>query len=217
MTVPILFQNSDFVAVDKPHGLSVHNKEDPTNLLEVMEKQLGVPKLYPVHRLDKETSGVQILALNEAAAQQLGGEFQRGTVQKTYVGVLCGKLKQNAGEWDLPLADKAEGRKNPAGLVGDRIFCRTQFRALKTSPYFTLCEFDLITGRQHQIRKHAVLAGHALAGDLRYGNEKYNAKIAGWHGTGRMFLHCLRLGILGNTIESALPSEFEQIFITFPS
>ncbi len=204
----ILLQNKDFIAVVKPAGLSVHNIEDPQNLLTVLEKQLNIKKLYPVHRLDKETSGVQILALHDAAAKNLAGEFQSQRVTKIYQGVLRGLLSPQEGIWRQPLSDKSEGRKNPAGLSKDRVPCETRFQVLKTNKYFSLCEFHLITGRQHQIRKHAALMRNALVGDPRYGDQKYNQKIAELYNESRMFLHCVRVEISGVRLECETPKSF---------
>ena len=209
--IPILFESPDFVVVDKASGLSVHNNEDPENLLIVLEKQLRLKKFFPVHRLDKETSGVQILALNEASAKRLADEFQKRSVGKIYNGILRGELKIAKGLWAKPLSDKAEGRRSPAGLPKDRVACETGFHITQSSRYFTLCEFQLLTGRQHQIRKHCALAGHALVGDPRYGEPKYNAMIADRYKNPRMFLHCASVALLGQTFASPLPNEFAAI------
>ncbi len=209
--IPILFEGSDLVVVDKPSRLSVHNNEDPENLLTVLEKQLGLKKIFPVHRLDKETSGVQILALNEASAKRLADEFQKRSVEKIYSGILRGEFKIAKGLWAEPLSDKAEGRRSPAGLPKDRIPCETGFHVVQSSRYFTLCEFQLLTGRQHQIRKHCTLAGHALVGDPRYGEPKYNKMIAERYHNPRMFLHCASVGLLGKKFASPLPKEFTAI------
>jgi RluA family pseudouridine synthase len=206
--IPLLFQNADFVAVDKPAGISVHNAEDPQNLLDVLEKQLG-QKVFPVHRLDKETSGIQILALNEASARKLSLEFEKREVRKMYTGLLRGKLKDDTGVWKHPLTDKAEGRKNPAGQPRERVPCETGFKVLHRSDYFTLCAFDLKTGRQHQIRKHAAIANHALVGDPRYGDSKYNLKMAGIYKTSRLFLHCTEMEIGGEKIIGPVPESFK--------
>lgn len=210
--IPILFQSEEILAIEKPIGISIHNTEDAVNLLTVLEDQLKVPKLFPVHRLDKETSGVQLLAMNETAAKKYAEQFQNNLVGKTYVGVLRGVLKAAEGTWSGALSDKAEGRGNPAGLSKDRVPCETRFRAIKTSKYFTMCEFGLITGRQHQIRKHAVIAGHALIGDSRYGDSKYNRRMSEMYDNSRMFLHCQTLGILGEKFESQVPEDFLSLF-----
>lgn len=209
--IEILFRDKDFLAVEKPAGVSVHNNEDSQNLLQLLEGQLKLSKLFPVHRLDKETSGIQLLALNSDSARALAEEFQGRSVKKTYVGVLRGQLRTKEGLWAHPLTDKAEGRKNPEGLSGARVPCETKFRVLRESQYFTFCEFDLMTGRQHQIRKHAALANHPLVGDERYGDPKYNKKIADLYGLVRMCLHCSLIEIHGQTIESPVPLSFEKL------
>src|SRR6266404_4806927 len=104
MPVLILFQNQDFAAVDKAAGVSVHNVEDAENLLGLLEKQLGKPKIFPVHRLDKETSGVQLVAFNETRARELSQLFQTRAVQKTYVGLLRGEMQDEGGVWSQPLS-----------------------------------------------------------------------------------------------------------------
>ncbi len=210
--VPILYQDKDLLAVDKPSGISVHNNEDPQNLLIVLQKQISVSKLYPVHRLDKETSGVQLLALNEDAARRLAGEFEKREVDKIYAGVLRGELKSSPGTWNQALTDKAEGRKSPAGISRDRIACETQYTVLKANKYFSFCQFKLITGRQHQIRKHSALVNHPLVGDPRYGDPRYNKKMADLYKTDRLFLHCHKIQILGQNLESAIPETFKKLF-----
>lgn len=208
--IELVHQNPDWIAVEKPSGISVHNAEDPENLISKLAKQLSVPTLFPVHRLDKETSGIQILALNPKTAAALATEFQQRAVVKVYQGIVRGIL---AGEtlWNQSLSDKAEGRKNPAGAAKDRVSCETRVRVLRSTDYFSLCEFNLITGRQHQIRKHCGLHNHSLVGDLRYGDPKYNHKMAALYGFERMFLHCLRIELAGVTLNSPLPHEFGRI------
>ena len=211
--ISILLQNRDFVAVNKPTGLSVHNEDPQGNLLSLLVSEIKVAKLFPVHRLDKETSGVQILALNELAAAVLAKQFQEKEVLKLYCGILRGKISAAEGVWNLPLTDKAEGRKNPQGLAKDRIPCETRFRVIETSNYFTKCEFQLITGRQHQIRKHATISGNALVGDSRYGDPKYNQRMAEIYKTDRLFLHCHQIEIGGHKISAQIPTEFASLFV----
>lgn len=210
--IPIIFQNDEIVAVEKPIGISIHNTEDVANLLSILEDQLKTKKLYPVHRLDKETSGVQIFARNELSARKFAEQFQGDLVAKKYVGVLRGQLNVSQGVWRNALSDKAEGRVNPAGLARDRVKCETRFRVVQTSKFFTKCEFDLITGRQHQIRKHAVIAGHAIVGDSRYGDSNYNRRIHDLYNNGRMFLHCHSLEIADLTLIAQEPAEFAALF-----
>jgi RluA family pseudouridine synthase len=210
MKIPILTENENWIAVDKPTGLSVHNDEDPLNLIRALEFQF--PKLFPVHRLDKETSGVQLLALNAKSAQNLAEQFQDRKIQKFYTGVAAGELPER-GVWKEPLSDKAEGRMNPAGLERDRRDCETHFERIQKSSYFSWLNFEIMTGRQHQIRKHCALSGHALIGDPRYGNPKYNQKMAQLYGFDRMALHCSRLILQdGTEVSSPTPAQFDLLF-----
>jgi tRNA pseudouridine65 synthase len=165
-----------------------------------------------VHRLDKETSGVQILALTEKAASELGVQFQNRQTEKFYQGVVAGTLPEQ-GQWSHPLSDKAEGAQNPAGKASDRMPCETLYRLLRSSTYFSWIEFEIRTGRQHQIRKHCALAGRALIGDPRYGNPKYNAKIEKLYQFSRMALHCSRIVLAGGEcLLAPTPTEFSKLF-----
>ena len=200
------------LVVDKPPGLSIHNNEDPENLVKVLSSQLGIETLYPVHRLDKETSGVQVFALNRKSAQTLSEEFQAHRVEKTYWGLVKGVLKVKKGLWDKPLTDKAEGRKSPQGLARNRVPCATEYKVIQESAYLSLCEFRLLTGRQHQIRKHTALMNHPLVGDTRYGSQAINMKIKQLYKTDRMYLHCMKMVLAGQTIESQNIPQFHIFF-----
>ncbi len=211
---PILFKNSEIVVVDKPVGISIHNADSAageSDLLEIVSEKIGVPSVFPVHRLDKETSGVQILALSREAAGIWAQEFQFDRVEKFYEGITRGALKDQEGTWHLKISDRAEGRNNPAGLAGNRVSAETKFRVLASNRYFSHCEFQLLTGRQHQIRKHCALAKHALVGDRRYGDLAYNRRMESLYRSDRMFLHSTRLRIRGETFESPLPLEFQNL------
>ena len=210
--IPIIFQNDEIVAVGKPIGISVHNAEDATNLLSLLEGALQIKKLFPVHRLDKETSGVQLLATTEASARKFAEQFQKNAVVKSYSGILRGQVKTSGGKWLKPLSDKAEGRTNPAGLAKDRIPCETVFQVAKVSKYFSLCHFTLVTGWQHQIRKHAAIAGHAIVGDPRYGDSKYNNRMSKIYDIERMYLHCQSIAILEHQFEMPQPNDFDTLF-----
>ena len=192
--INILYQDKNWIAVDKPQGLSIHNDEDPSNLQKILIHQYKFKALLPVHRLDKETSGVQIFAFNSEQAQILAHQFQTKSLQKIYHGIARGNINATSIIWKEELSDKAEGRKNPAGQSRDRIPCET-----------------LITGRQHQIRKHCALAKHALLGDHRYGDGKYNDKISSIYQTDRMFLHCHKIILAQTELISPVPDIFKTI------
>lgn len=209
--IKILFQDKNWIAVDKPEGLSIHNDEDASNLQKVLIQQYQFKALLPVHRLDKETSGVQIFALNSDFAQTLANQFQNKSIQKIYHGIARGNMNQSKIIWKQALSDKSEGRKNPAGQARDRVPCETDVKVLEKNKYFSYCEFDLITGRQHQIRKHCALAKHPLVGDHRYGEIKYNSKITKIYQTDRMFLHCHKIVLAQAELISPIPNIFRSL------
>lgn len=209
--VPI-FQSRDLLVIDKPPGLSVHNAgPGEVDVITLACDQLRLSQVHPVHRLDKETSGVQILALHESAAREWAERFQTHEVKKIYRAVLRGSLVKASGVWNKPLTDKAEGRMNPQGAANQRVACETHYQVLKQNRYFSLVELDLRTGRQHQIRKHSALDRHAIVGDTRYGDKAYNSKIAKLYETDRLFLHCHRLSFENEVWESPLPAEFTKL------
>lgn len=218
MNLPIIAQGPSWLVINKPSGVSVHN--DPQDVVQLLRKQLKAgtfEDIHPVHRLDKETSGLLLIALNAKTAKDLAEKFQARDCEKIYFALLRGSISDSEiwQSWNQPISDKAEGRKNPQGLAKDRVEARTDFHVVKSSQYFSLIEVKLMTGRQHQIRKHSALAKHSIIGDARYGDPKYNERIAGLYGTERMFLHAarLRISIDGkeHVFEAPLPEDFEKL------
>jgi RluA family pseudouridine synthase len=212
--IPIVFQNSEIVVVDKPVGLSIHNGESSeldSDLISILCSQLDASKMFPVHRLDKETSGLQIVALSSEAASIWAQEFQNDRVLKFYEGVARGTLSERKGTWLKPITDRSEGRVNPAGLSSNRVPAETRFQVLGSNKYFSRVRYELITGRQHQIRKHSAIYKHPLVGDRRYGDQNYNARMTDIYGTDRMFLHSARIHLRGKVFECPAPPEFDKL------
>lgn len=218
MKLKIIAQNKSWLIIDKPPGVSVHNDVgDVRSLLTAQLPKGSYQDIYPVHRLDKETSGLLLVALDQKTAASLAALFQEHQTEKMYYCVVRGGMpvSEKFQEWAMPISDKAEGRKNPQGMAKDRVEAKTQYRVLKSNRYFSLLEVRLLTGRQHQIRKHTAMAKHAIIGDSRYGDPKYNGKMAGIYGTDRMFLHAFRLSLplegKTQTFMTNLPPEFEEL------
>lgn len=213
MEMKTLFENADLIVIDKPSGLSVHND----NALEPSVLSLLGSNLFLAHRLDKETSGLLLIAKNKVAAIDLASQFQNHRIKKIYHAVLRGRIQSPQVHWQWALTDKAEGRKNPQGNIDVRKVCDTKGNVVKTNGFISMIEVQIKTGRQHQIRKHAALAEHPVIGDPRYNDPNYNEKIAERFDTKRMFLHAslLEFDWKGKkiTMESSLPPEFEKIFV----
>ena len=208
--IEILHHDQKILVVNKPAGISIHNAEDDFNLMDLLKDHAS--ELFPVHRLDKETSGIQLFALNSKSASEYALEFQNQNTLKIYVGLVRGQIKTQSGTWAQPLTDKSEGRQNPQGISAQRVPCKTTYDVIQSSKYFSFCRFHLHTGRQHQIRKHAALNKHHLVGDSRYGDQKYNQKIAQLYQTDRMFLHCQDLHILGLQLHAPNPFDLSSLF-----
>lgn len=238
--IPTLAVGRGWVAVDKPAGISVHNVpgEDLCSLVpQSIQQQPDIRErfsagsaladseidIHPVHRLDRETSGVVLLAADREVFRFFSKQFDTRTVRKFYVALVHGRLetprtKDLWGMWEWPLAKTAAGRHHPQGS-GPRQTSRTRFRILDYSAHYTLVEMELLTGRTHQIRRHAKLAGHPIVGDARYGSDRAVKFLNEQRGFNRLALHArsliLRLpGEKGQiTIETtAIPEQMSILF-----
>jgi RluA family pseudouridine synthase len=225
--IPILAAGGGWVAVDKPAGMSVHNApgEDLCSLVLLniqqqpeIRKRLGEGStvsdsdtvLHPVHRLDRETSGVVLLAADQEVFRFFSRQFDARTVQKIYVALVHGRLESPGtrdlwGTWEWPLTKSAAGRNHPQGS-GPRQASRTKYRVIGHSDHYTLVEMELLTGRTHQIRRHARLAGHPIVGDARYGTIRSITFLREQRGFNRLALHARSLTL-------RLPGKKDQITI----
>ncbi len=221
--IHILEFQKGWLAVDKPCGLSVHNDpgKDLVYLLSerirsdaLLKKHLGINssfQIHPVHRLDKETSGVILFATEINILRGLSQLFMKGMVKKRYLALVHGCFDQEKGNdqshiWDYPLSKEAGGRKAPVGK-GRLVNCMTRYRILEQSNHYSLLEIELMTGRKHQIRRHAKLSGHPVTGDTRYGSKKsirYLKDTLSYH---RLGLHC-------KCLEFVLPDQKKEVCIT---
>lgn len=203
--IPVLACGNGWLVVDKPAGLTVHNtpgqdlctllsgaiQRDPSLSGQIaMDPNFGI---HPVHRLDKETSGTVLLAACRERFRFFSHQFESGQVTKRYIAILHGRLEQPEESllwraWTWPLSEGAGGRNNPRGAHG-RKPCETRYRVMDHSTHYTWVEMELLTGRTHQIRRHAKLAGHPIVGDSRYGSARAIAFLRQHHGFDRLALH----------------------------
>lgn len=218
MNINLIEQNKFFLVAEKPAGLSVHNaSEHGDDLITLLKSQIG-QTVYPIHRLDRETSGLITLALSSEIAKQLNVIFSSNKIEKKYQCIVKHPMpvSNEWQQWNLPLSDKAEGRKNPQGVANDRKSCLTKYKVLRTNNYFSLLDCNILTGRQHQIRKHSALAKSPIVGDERYGDPKYNHKIFTIYGVQRLFLHSYNLKFEWNNkdwqFSLPAPPEFSKLF-----
>ena len=177
MPLTLVYQDSDIVVIDKPAGLSVHpgpGHPDQTlvnGLLARCPDIQGVGgEIRPgiVHRLDKDTSGLMMVAKNHHAHQELSNQIKDRRVTKGYMALTTGVVSPDSGIIDQPIARDPRHRKRMAVVAGGRE-SRTQYRVLGNPSGHSLLELALETGRTHQIRVHLAHLGHPLLGDGVYG------------------------------------------------
>ena len=203
----ILFQNDDLIAVDKPAGLVVHLSETgrPQPTIAAFAAAQGVEdddgdRPGIVHRLDKDTSGVLLIAKHPGSKRWLQQAFRDRQVKKTYQALVRGRLQPLEATIDLPIGRSRKQPTKRAVVPGARRAV-THYRTTKLLDGYSLVDVDLETGRTHQIRVHLAHLGHPVAGDSYYGGPKIP-------GLSRQFLHASR-------IELRLP-EGEQLVVDSP-
>ena len=167
--IPILYRDDDCVAVMKPVGVaSVPERlEDDDCLCAHLSRQLG-QRVFPVHRLDKEVSGVILYALTAPAHRLLNSAFERREVLKTYLAVTHGSPAEDTGEINGPIHAFGSGRMGVDARRGKPSL--TRFAVRQRGERFARVEAFPLTGRRHQIRVHLYSIGHPIAGDPRYGD-----------------------------------------------
>jgi 23S rRNA pseudouridine1911/1915/1917 synthase len=165
-SVVVLYQDSHIIVVEKPEGLlTVETDKEKFNTLHCqLKKQCG--RVWPVHRLDRETSGVMVFALSEVGKDGLKDQFIDHSIHREYVAVVEGIL-EGTGTWQSHLLEDKNFfvRPHPDGELAI-----THFEALRTNKHTTLVRFTLETGKKNQIRVQAASKGHPVVGDKKYGN-----------------------------------------------
>ena len=136
----------------------------------------GVSGVNPAHRLDKETSGVMLLAVSRERFRFFSNQFESRQAKKQYDAILHGRLEKQAENdswttWRWPLSEAAGEHHHPEG-AGNLKDSRTRYRVLDHSAHYTMVEIELLTGGTHPIRRHAKLSGHPVVGDARYGSQQ---------------------------------------------
>lgn len=199
---PAIFQDENLLVLDKPAGLAVHegktvSKRD--SVLGILERQWRGAAITPllVHRLDQDTSGLLLVAKNQATAEVLEQVFETGAVDKQYVVLVAGRLAKNQGTIDTPLP----------GRDGNLVRAVTHYRVIKRFAEVTLTEITMETGRLHQIRLHFAQLDHPVVMDDQHGDFGFNRKFRKRYGLKRQFLHAekLRLNYLGKSREWHAP------------
>lgn len=207
--VDVLYEDEDILAVNKPEGLVAvpERRRLEQSLFEELCAERA-EKLYIVHRIDRETSGVIVFARNAEAHRQLNRQFETRSVEKVYLALVRGIISDDRGEIDKPLRQFGSGRVAVDDRRGKASV--TEFRVLERLETFTLVDVRPYTGRRHQIRVHFYSIGHPIVGDPLYGDGTIQSRYP------RLMLHAHRLSLRlpsgGEiTIEAPMPESFRRV------
>ncbi len=231
----ILYRDEHLVAINKPAGLLVHrspiDRQETRFALQMLRDQIG-QHVYPVHRLDKPTSGVLLFALSSNYARLLSAAFCEQTITKNYLAVVRGFIAER-GEIDHPLKleqDKYSDRKARSDKPAQTALSR--FERLATieieaaidrypQSRFSLVRLSPVTGRKHQLRRHMKHIAHSIIGDAKHGKGRYNHYFKEHFDCGRLLLTCTQMTVpqLSDaepiTISAPLDQQFEAILDRF--
>lgn len=226
LPLTILYEDADLVVIDKPAGMVVHAGAGHRRgtLVNALLHHFGTLSsvngdLRPgiVHRLDRDTSGVLVVARTDRAHQALAAQFHNRQIEKTYLALIHGRLKQSSGRVTTAITRDPVRRTRMTARLGSGRAAHTEYRVLERFADFSFLEVGIATGRTHQIRVHLSSLGHPIAGDRLYGAP---AKITGAASLKRLFLHAYRLGFRQPStgepisIESPLPPDLSAFLAT---
>jgi tRNA pseudouridine65 synthase len=204
----ILYRDDFLVAINKPSGLLVHrsdiDRHETRFAVQLLRDQIG-RRVFPLHRLDKPTSGVLLFALDADTAREVGGQFERNEIGKRYLAVVRG-WPAPAGVIDHPLSRRFDeyGRKRAPESTDDALPAVTVYRRLATvelpeavdrypGTRYSLVGLQPKTGRQHQLRRHMKHIAHPIIGDATHGKGNHNRLFLELFGCRRMLLAALEM------------------------
>ena len=227
-TFRVLLEDEHLLAVDKPAGLAAHPGSgiEGATLVEEARSYLKVPddlppgefRPSPAHRLDRDTSGVVLVAKTRKAMVRLGEIFTEGDdLGKTYLALVKGKMARPAGTIDQPLQEHEQTARSRERRGVNFQEALTRWQQLSANRDAALLSVAIETGRTHQIRRHLAAVGHPVAGDRRHGDFPFNREARARWGLKRMFLHAWRLSlphpVTGRrlALEAPLPPDLVEV------
>ncbi len=231
----IIYQDEHLVAINKPAGLLVHkshvDKYENLNAMHLLRDQLG-QWVYPLHRLDKPTSGVLLFALDPGSAKQMGEQFEQKVISKTYLAITRGYVElEGVIDYALkPVADFKSDKKRIAQKEAQE--AKTAYKCLKQvellyavdkypSSRYSLVELYPETGRKHQLRRHLKHINHPIIGDPRYGKSVHNRFFQSQFDCRRLLLASTQLQFMHPvnneqiTIKAGIGEEFSKVLGIF--
>ncbi|MDO4427389.1 MAG: tRNA pseudouridine(65) synthase TruC [Moraxella sp.] len=222
VSLSVLYEDEGLIAVNKPAGMLVHrswlDKHETRFVMQTLRDQIG-QHVYPVHRLDRPTSGVLLFAKDSVTAHRLSVQFERHEFKKSYLAVVRGYLggQMGAGRIDYPLKprlDKIADKFTDPDKAAEPAVTEYECLATVELPFvacdrfstsrYSLARLTPITGRKHQLRRHMKHIFHPIVGDTTYGDKKQNRAILQHIGVGRLLLHahclCFLHPLTGETV-----------------
>ena len=193
----IIFDDDDFIVINKPEGISVHGGSGQKfSLIDGVRSIYSSNNIDLCHRLDKETSGCIVLSKNKLFLKHFNGLLRTKKITKTYLAIICGKLKKSITVTDKLIARRRNNIKT--SLVDDSgKEALSIFSPIKTYKNYTLVEIEILTGKLHQIRAHAESIKHPVLGDFKYGNINLFKEFYRLHPTfKRLALHSQSIAFL---------------------
>ena len=223
---PVLMEDEQMLAIDKPAGVAVHGGSGVSFgvIEQLRQARPGARMLELVHRLDRDTSGVLLVAKKRSALTRLQDQFRDRETGKTYMALVKGQWPSNKKVIDLPLQrylipnGAGEGERRVRIAHKDDANAQRAITLVRVSRLvgdYSLLEVTIKTGRTHQIRVHLASQGYPIVGDDKYGDFELNKRLAA-QGMKRMFLHAWRLQFVhpqtgrSETVEAALPEELQN-------
>ena len=217
----ILYEDDDVIIVNKPKGMVVHPADGHANgtlvnalLFHCRDSLSGINGILRpgiVHRIDMNTTGSLIVCKNDIAHNKIAEQIKVHSINRIYLGIVHGNLKEDSGTINAPIARSKTDRKKMAIVEGGKEAI-THYRVLERLNGYTFCEFKLETGRTHQIRVHMASLHHPLLGDEVYGPKK--CPIKGLEG---QTLHAWKIGFIHPTsgeymeFEAPIPEYFQKL------
>ncbi len=225
----IIYQDQYLIAINKPSGLLVHksmiDRHEIYYAMKMLRDQLGGKWVYPIHRLDKPTSGVLLFALESDTARLMSEQFKKHAIHKRYIAVVRGYIEEE-GLIDHPLKEKLDKISDKdASKYKEPQEAQTHYKPLakvqldaSVGKYdtvrYSLVELTPKTGRKHQLRRHMKHISHHILGDTKYGRGEHNKFIRAEYGVHRLLLHCIELSFIHPYTQESieLKASFDTIF-----
>lgn len=215
-----LYEDDDLLVLNKPSGLAAHGGSGVSyGAIEALRQLRPKAKLELIHRLDRDTSGLMLVAKRRSILLAVQEQLRVGSVDKRYLSLLAGRVQLDRFDVNAPLRKQVlSGGERMVQVSSDGKASLSRFRVLERFANCTLVEVKIETGRTHQIRVHALHSGHPVAGDPKYGDPELNQSLRSF-GLDRLFLHAasmrLRLPDAAKDRQwsAQLPEKLEQVLV----